>query len=643
MKCYSGNDACYDKVIKIPYLLIGGMVLIIIFITLTTYYRLYQIGLEEQKNRLAEIVESRTVMINLLVEQQRHLTHHDQTQTIEEAVLKGLMIAHREFSGFGETGEYTLAKIQDNKIHFLLRHRHNEMNRMDTILIDDKLAEPMQRALNGQSGSLIGLDYRGHEVVAAHKPISHLGWGIVAKIDMNEIRIPYAREAVFALIGALLLIGASGIFIIRITRPLLSEIENSRQYNRKLFNESPIGLALTDMQGKMVDVNPAYLTLIGYTKEEISHLSYWDITPKKYMAQEEAQLKEIYEKGSYGPYEKEYIHKNGSSINVRLSGTLLERDGEHFIWSSVEDITKEKHDEMRLREAALVFEHTHEGIMVTDGDNHIIRTNNTFTQITGYSFEEAKGREPKFLQSGSHDQDFYRDMWKKINEEGIWLGELKNRRRDGEFFTSLQSISSVKNRSGEVTGYVSVFTDISNRKNYEMQLAHIANHDGLTALPNRMHFNDNLEQAIHFAKRQSYKLAVLFLDLNDFKEVNDTMGHRSGDMLLQEVAIRLKRCIREEDTVARLGGDEFAILLTELKEDDDAITVSKKIVKSLSEPFDTGQHTITTSTSIGISIYPEHADNGEMLLQLADKAMYSAKQKSTEKYELYDAAKRYET
>jgi diguanylate cyclase (GGDEF)-like protein/PAS domain S-box-containing protein len=279
--------------------------------------------------------------------------------------------------------------------------------------------------------------------------------------------------------------------------------------------------------------------------------------------------------------------------------------------------------------------------MITDTDARITRVNSMFTEITGFTFEEIKGKNPSVLQSGNHDQEFYKNMWEQITNTGSWYGEINNRRKNGEYFTSLQSITAVQSKDGSVMGYVSVFSDISERKNYEKKLTHMAMHDGLTSLPNRIHFQNNLNQAIHIAKRNKYKIAILFLDLNKFKEINDKLGHEAGDQLLKETAKRLKECIREEDTVARIGGDEFVILLPEIKNSVDALNIVRKVLHKISEPFSIGKKTIIPSISIGISIYPDHAEDADTLLKLADKAMYNAKQKEKDRYEFYTQNKNY--
>ncbi|MFA6137467.1 MAG: diguanylate cyclase [Sulfurimonas sp.] len=639
MNKHNECDSSYKKLIKAPYQLIAVMIVLVILITAISIYRLYHVGFEEQKKRLTELVQSRAVLIDGLIE---HEQTGDKKGNAEEVVLKELMFADTKFEGFGKTGEYTLAKLDKDKIHFLLRHRHNEVDRMKSVSMNSDLAEPMRRALNGKSGTLVGLDYRGELVLAAHEPLKSINWGIVAKIDLTEIQAPYIQEGVYGLICGVILIVIGSIIVIYFIHPLARDIERNRKYNRMLFTESPIGLVLTDTNGQTVDANPSFLKLLGYTMDELLNLSYWDITPQKYETLEEEQTIKLLEDGFYGPYEKEYIHKDGHLINVKLSGRMIEKDGEVLIWSSIEDITEQKHNEIALKEASLVFEHTHEGIIITDADIKIVRVNGKFTQLTGYTFEEVVGKNPSFLHSGSHDEDFYKDMWNTINSKGIWYGELNNRRKNGAYFATLQSITAVKNKDGSVNGYVSVFSDISERKNQEMRMAHLATHDSLTSLPNRILFHDNLNQAIHSAKRNNYKIGVLFLDLNRFKEVNDTMGHEAGDCLLQEVAKRLGECVREEDTVARLGGDEFAIILSELKSSEDALEIAKKIIQKVSEPLNIGKNSLIPSTSIGISIYPQHGEDGDTLVKLADKAMYAAKQKKQDRYELFDIMKNYE-
>ena len=635
----TNNDINYKKLLRAPYQLISIMVLVALIVTNAAIYGLYKIGLEQQKKRLTEIVNSEAVMIDMLIDYQIKMDHanisKDVISQVKIEILNKLTYADKKFTGFGETGEYTLGTLDKNSIKFLLSHRHNETGKVDSIPIDSDLAAPMRMALKREKGTIIGLDYRGMEVLAAYEPIKLLNWGIVAKIDMREIQAPYIQAAIFGFYISILVMMVGGFVVIFFTQPLLKEIEKSRLYNRTLFNESPIGLVLTDMSGRMLDVNPVFIELIGYKCEEILNMTYWDLTPLKYADQEQKQLRSLEQTNRYGPYEKEYIHKNGNLINVRLSGSILQRGKERYIWSSIEDITEKKRYEIELQEASLVFEHTHEGIMIADANNSIVRVNDTFTKITGFTSAQALGQNPHFLQSGMHDEKFYKAMWNIIDTQGTWYGEITNKRKSGEYFTALQSITSVKNDEGVISGYVSVFSDISDRKRYELQLTHLATHDTLTSLSNRMNFNNNLDKALQSAKRDQNRVGILFIDLNHFKEVNDTLGHEVGDFLLTEVAKRLLTCIRDEDTVSRLGGDEFAIILTELNSAQDALNIVKKILLHVEQPLNIYEHLLSPSLSIGISIYPEDGQTRTILLNNADKAMYVVKKNREKKYEFY--------
>lgn len=309
---------------------------------------------------------------------------------------------------------------------------------------------------------------------------------------------------------------------------------------------------------------------------------------------------------------------------MRLCGSLIHRDGTAYIWPTAQDITEAKRQEALLRQASLVFDHTHEGIMVADASAAIIRINATFSKITGYLPEEVLGENPRLLQSGRHDDTFYAAMWQQIATEGSWYGELWSRRKNGEVFATLQSITSVVDEAGRITGYVSVFSDISEIKSYQDRLSYQAKHDPLTSLPNRIHFNDYFDQMIRSARRHGRELGVLFLDLNRFKSINDTLGHKAGDTLLQTVATRLRDNIREEEIAARLGGDEFAVVLNDVSREN-VVKVARKLLQAICEPVTLEGQTLTPSISIGICRYPRHALNAEQLLHAADKAMYRAK------------------
>lgn len=289
------------------------------------------------------------------------------------------------------------------------------------------------------------------------------------------------------------------------------------------------------------------------------------------------------------------------------------------------------------RLAAKVFESTFEGIMITNVDNVIELVNPAFTQITGFMAHEVIGKTPAILSSGRHDQSFYAKMHDDIAATGHWQGEIWNRRRTGEAFPEWLTINVVSSEDGSVINYVGVFSDITQRKAAQDQVLFLAHHDGLTGLPNRASFVDRLRHAIAQARRERVKVAVMFLDLDNFKQINDTLGHHIGDQLLQMIAQRLTSCMREGDTVARLGGDEFAVVLESIADNGDIDGVSQKIIETLSRPLRLDGHEIAVTVSIGVSVYPDDSENSDELIKYADTAMYRAKESGGNNFRFFIA------
>ena len=297
---------------------------------------------------------------------------------------------------------------------------------------------------------------------------------------------------------------------------------------------------------------------------------------------------------------------------------------------------REQLDE-RLRQAAKVFDSTQEGIVITDADYNIVAVNRAFTQITGYSETEVEHQNLRILQPDQQDGNVDQELWAGLKLSGHWQGEIQNRRHNGELFAALESVSTVKDEEGRLTNYVVVFADISTIKEAQNRLNFLAHHDPLTNLPNRLLFNIKLEHALQRAKRHHHKFALLFLDLDRFKSINDTLGHKHGDTLLQIIAKTLTGTVRAEDTVARLGGDEFVILLDEVTHAEDAARLAEKIIASVAQPITIEKRDIVTSASIGISVYPDDADNIDDLVKAADIAMYHAKACGKQTYRFYTA------
>jgi len=285
--------------------------------------------------------------------------------------------------------------------------------------------------------------------------------------------------------------------------------------------------------------------------------------------------------------------------------------------------------------APMIFKASNEAIQITDASARILDVNPAFTEITGYTREEVLGKNPGMMKSGKHDADFYAEMWKSLRESGNWRGEIWDRRKDGEVFAKWLAINAVKGPTGKVEKYIGIFSDITSIKETEKYHEFLAHYDSLTRLPNRLLFNDRLERDMLSSMRHKLSMALMFLDLDHFKNVNDTLGHHIGDKLLQSAASRLKGAIRKNDTVARLGGDEFAVIVPEVRTPNDAAAVAEKIVQAMSEPFRVGQNEILTSTSIGITMFPDDNDTREALLRNADIAMYHAKDQGRGTYQFF--------
>ena len=289
----------------------------------------------------------------------------------------------------------------------------------------------------------------------------------------------------------------------------------------------------------------------------------------------------------------------------------------------------------RLKIYANAFQNSGEPILITDENNHIININNAFTEQTGYTLEEVKGKNPRMFSSGKTPPSIYEDMWNSLGETGFWQGELWDKTKSGRVFPKLAAISAIKNENNEDLFYIASFADISDRKAAEERIAHLAHHDILTGLQNRFSLEDRLEQALAIANREQSMVALFFIDLDRFKNINDSLGHHAGDKLLIEVADRLKNSVRDSDIVARIGGDEFVIVLTGMKDSTQAAVIAETLLRQISKPYLIDKHTLETSPSIGISIYPDDGSSADDLMRNSDIAMYHAKEQGRNTYHFF--------
>lgn len=313
-----------------------------------------------------------------------------------------------------------------------------------------------------------------------------------------------------------------------------------------------------------------------------------------------------------------------------------ELDALKMLATALGNAVKRQQFESSLQQAAAVFESTREGIMVTDASNRIIQVNQSLLQMLGYNEEEVIGNTPAMFSSGRHDENFYRQMWQDLKEQGHWQGEVWNRRKNGEIYPELLSINTILNASQQVSHYVAVFADITQLKASERELAYLAHHDVLTDLPNRLLMSSRLQNAVDLAKRDQHQFAVLMMDLDRFKYINDSFGHPAGDELLRLVAASLKQRLRDIDTVARFGGDEFIILLEQLHQSEDAARFATQLINDMSQPWLLSNNAeVRIGASIGISVYPDHGAEGEILLSNADAALYRAKEQGRGRFAYY--------
>lgn len=397
-----------------------------------------------------------------------------------------------------------------------------------------------------------------------------------------------------------------------------------------------------DIEGRYTYVSVVSEAVLGFRPDELVGKKYfYDLLPE----QEREQIKDrrlaiTQRKEMSVNLENQILTKDGRLIWVSSSGMpLLNTDGSVRGYRGCDiDITARKQDEEKLRFAASVFTHAREGIMITKPDGTIVDVNAMFSEINGYRHEEVLGKNPRLLTSGRHSQEFYEDFWASLIKQGYWYGEIWNRRKSGEVYASMQTISAVRDAQGNTQHYVALFSDITALKERQEYLEYIANYDVLTHLPNRVLLADRLRQAMIQAQRHKQLLAVAFLDFDGFKDINDHYGHEVGDQLLIALSARMKQALREGDTLARIGGDEFVAVLVDLVDIEACVPMLTRLLAAAAEAVQLGDITLRISASLGVTFYPQAEDlDADQLQRQADQAMYKAKQAGKNRYYIFDA------
>lgn len=426
------------------------------------------------------------------------------------------------------------------------------------------------------------------------------------------------------------------------TKMVEDQLRDREEQLRMVLEGADLGYWDWNMITGQVERNEQWAKILGYSYAEIRQTTQqWAdfIHPDD----REIAWQSIYDviEGRSAAHKLEYrmLHKDGGYRWILDQAKVMQRnaDGKPIRMSGTHsDITERKQADLKLQMAANVFKYAREGITITDTAAKILEVNDTFTHITGYSREEALGQNPRILQSGRHTPEFFAAMWDALSKQGYWSGEIWNRRKSGEVYAELITISAVQDAAGKTQNYLGLFTDITQMKEHQQQLEHLAHYDPLTGLPNRVLLADRVQQVMIQNERRGQSLAIVYLDLDGFKVVNDTYGHQVGDELLIVISRRMKEVLRDGDTLARIGGDEFVVVLVDLPKKSDYEPVLLRLLQMVAEPVVVENAVLQVSASIGITLYPHDNADADQLMRHADQAMYVAKQAGKNRYHLFD-------
>ena len=419
-------------------------------------------------------------------------------------------------------------------------------------------------------------------------------------------------------------------------------VESEQRY-RTSVEHAPEAIVVLDMEtGLFVDANRKAEQLFGYERAELFMRGPVDVSaPIQANGETADRLAKKYteEAGRGDKPIFEWLHCNASGdyIPCEIRLAILPSTENRLLRASITDISERKRAQAQMGKLSRALERTGDAVIITDRFGVIEYVNPAFEAMSGYSSQEALGKNPNIIKSGKHDAGFYKQLWETLLSGEDYRGVIINRKKDGTIYYEEKTISPLRDDKGDISNFVATGKDITERIQTQEKLHHLAHHDVLTGLPNRTLFIDRLTQGLLHARRHGYALAVMFLDMDRFKVINDSLGHDTGDQLLQEFGKRLVACVRSSDTVARLGGDEFTILLEDMADPDDVATVADKVINTLSTPFVLDGRELFMTTSIGVSVFPGDGDDVRSMLKNADTAMYRAKELGRNNYQFYSA------
>jgi diguanylate cyclase (GGDEF)-like protein/PAS domain S-box-containing protein len=603
---------------------------------------LYNVGFQEERQRLIETAQSQARLIEAMA-------RHDQAESGVFArihTLNQIREAHEQFEGFGETGEFVLAALKDNKIVFLLSHRHHDLTNPHPVAFNAQEAAPMRLALQGKSGSIVGLDYRGETVLAAYEPVAELNLGVVAKIDLKEVQAPFFLAAwicsgitlIFVLIG-------SWVFQ-RITKHMAQHIEKSEELFRNTFSLAAIGLAHLSLECRWLRVNKALCDIVGYTYEELLEITFQDITHPDDLATDLVYVEQILA-GEIDTYsmEKRYLRKDGSPVDVKLTVALARNnkgEPDYFI-AAIEDISEliQLQNELKDRGERLevAINGTCDGLWLWD-----IKTNHEWhapqwKRLLGYGHDEVLPESYDTWENRIHPDDRNKvlNILKCHLEDNLpYDSKHRLRTKSGDYKWFRDRGMATRDDTGNPIQMGGSIQDITDLKIAEAEVNRIreeleqfSTHDALTGIGNRRVFDNMLDVEWARAQRDNHPLSIILIDVDFFKLYNDHYGHIAGDECLKQVAQILADVIkRPADLVARYGGEEFVILLPEI-DAKDAVYLAEKCCRKVMEsqiPHEASTVADVVTISLGVSTtVPDANKQAVTLTEAADKALYQAK------------------
>ena len=409
------------------------------------------------------------------------------------------------------------------------------------------------------------------------------------------------------------------------------------EHHAVFYDLVPVGCLTLDANGRTLEINQAGAAMLGRERAHLLDKHFMAWLTENDRPQFLHHLHQVFLSRDNLAIELRIKTPNGILRDVRLESSIME-SADHVLCCHMvmTDLSEHRKADEASSLISRVIESAAEGIMVTDAHKVIRSVNSAFEKTTGYTADEVIGNTPAILKSGHHDEDFYRKMWDSLNKNGQWQGEIWNRHKSGDIYPEWLNISIVRDSQQRVIHYVGIFSDAHTQEYVLERLQYLAYYDGLTGLPNRRLFLDRLSISLSHARRDKHKLAVIFVDLDKFKQINDTLGHKIGDEVLVAVTGCMKGCLREGDTLARLGGDEFTVILPVISHPDDASNVARKFLDCYAKPLSIDGHELHVTASIGISIFPSDGEDADSLLHHADIAMYQIKETGRNGYSHHD-------